>query len=267
MKTTYRRANIDERRKLIILASIIVMGIFILSLSAVRGFISRTVYTTAPSLWEIGNTTGIAWDSFWGELRTKRALVAENNALKEQVDQMGAQLLDRNLLAERVAQLEDSLGRNPEDNRVAARVLAGPGVSAYDTLSVDVGSELGVSVGDPVVYTGSEVVGTVSEVYPASAKIKLLSSPGEKTHVLIGKNSIPVVAEGRGMGNFEALVPQESTVVVGDTVAFPPGTLILGTVGAIESKPSEPLVRVLFRTSFNIATMRSVEVLVHKRVD
>jgi cell shape-determining protein MreC len=266
MKTTYRRANIDERRKVFILAGIIAVGIFLLCLPSVRGVISRVVYSTAPSLWETGNNIGNTWSSFWGEFHAKRALVLENETLKEQVSRMEAQILDRNLLAEQVAALEESLGRNPEDDRVLARVLAGPGAALYDTLSVDVGSNLGVTVGDQVVYSGSSAIGAVVEVYPKSSKIELLSSPGEKTQVLLGKDSIPVVATGKGMGNFEVLIPEGSNLAVGDIVTLPPGGLVLGTVGAIESKPSEPLVRVLFRTSFNISNIRSVEILVSRQV-
>lgn len=265
MKTTYRRANIDERRKTLVLTGIIVVSILILLSSSVRGVVSRGVYATAPGLWETGNNIRDTWASFWGEFRTKRALVAENESLKEQVAHMEVQILDRNLLSERVAQLEYSLGRNPEDNRVLGRVLVGPGKAFYDTLSVDVGSDLGVAVGDAVMYAGSGVIGSVVEVYPSSAKIKLLSSSGEKTNVLIGVGLLPALAQGRGMGNFEATIPQDSGVAVGDTVTLPPGNLILGTIGSLESKPSEPVVRVLFRTLFNISDIRSVEILVKKR--
>jgi hypothetical protein len=82
--------------------------------------------------------------------------------------------------------------------------------------------------------------------------------------VLIGPRGIPGVARGRGMGNFETKVPQGSSVSVGDEVRLSGNALILGIVGAVDEKPAEPFVRVLFRTTFNIAEIRSVEVLVKK---
>ncbi|HAT68526.1 MAG TPA: hypothetical protein DCS20_02820 [Candidatus Yonathbacteria bacterium] len=261
MKATYRRDNSPARGKLLILGTLVLVSVFVLSYSPIRGTISRAVYSTAPGLWEFGGNMSDSWDAFWGEFRLKRSLVHENEVLQEEVSRMQAQVLDRNLLEERVHELEEKLGRAGNDDRVTARVLAGPGRTPYDTLVIDAGTEQGVQVLDRVVYAGAGVVGTVVEAYPTSAKVSLFSSPDKETMVVIGTQAIPATAFGRGMGNFEAKIPQGSLVITGDTVLIPGEHLIIGTVGAVEEKPAEPFMRVFFRTSFNIAAIQSVEVV------
>lgn len=261
MKATYRRDNSPVKGKLLTLGVLVLVSVFVLSYGPVRGAISRAVYSTAPGLWELGGNMGSSWDAFWGEFRLKRSLVHENEILQEEVSRMQAQVLDRNLLEERVHELEEKLGRAGNDDRVTARVLVGPGRTSYDTLIINAGAEQGVQVLDRVVYAGAGVVGTVVEAYPTSSKVSLSSSPGKETMVVIGAQAISVTALGRGMGNFEAKVPHGSLVVVGDTVLIPGEHLMIGVVGAIEEKPAEPFIRVFFRTPFNIAAIRSVEVI------
>lgn len=265
MKATYRRDNSPAKKKLLTLGIIVLISLFVLFSSPVRGAISRTVYTTAPWMWDMGIKAGSSWDTFWGEFRLKRSLVHENEVLKEEVSRMQAQMLDRNLLEEQVVELEGKLGRVGSDDRVMARVLVGPGRSAYDTLVVDAGSEQGILIGDRVVYAGAGVIGSIVEVYPTSSKVSLFSSPDRETMVIMGKETIPTTAHGRGMGNFESKIPQGSIVAVGDNVLIPGENMILGIVGSIEGKPSEPFMHVLFRLPFNLSTIRSVEVIKSKR--
>lgn len=261
MKMTHRRSNPLLTRKSVALIVLVTISAFALLYSPLRAMLTQVVYTVAPRAWSIGDTASGTWGSLVANFRIKRSLVYENEQLHTEIDRMQTQVLDRNLLEEKVLKLEEALGRAGSDNRVVASVLAGPGQSPYDTLAIDAGAEHGIAVGDVVVYAGAGVIGTVAEVSISSAKVKLYSSSGEEHLVLIGEHSIPTTARGRGMGNFEAKVPQGSVVAVGDTVLLPKDNLILGTVQLVEEKPAAPFITVLFRTPFNIAEIRSVEVL------
>lgn len=227
----------------------------------VRVALSGALYSFAPSVWGVRTTTVEVKDGFFANLQIKRSLEYDNSVLREDVSRMQAKVLDRNLLAERVLRLEDALGREGVDNRVYADVLVGPRQSAYDILVIDAGEEHGVAVGDPVVYSGSGVIGEITEVHAASSKVKLYSSPVGELHVLVGADAVPGVAHGRGMGNFDVKLPKGTPVVVGEPVVLAGGKLILGIVGQIEEEPALPFVNVLFRTSFNITEIRSVEVI------
>ena len=259
-----RRAKAQPRRKNIALALLVAVSAFALLYAPVRGALTSMAYNTAPGIWRFGENIHDAWTAVSVNFHIKRSLLHENEVLHEDVARMQTQVLDRNLLEERVTKLEEALGRAGSDSRVVADVLVSPSQTPYDTLVIDAGTEHGIAVGDRVVYAGAGVVGEVTEAYESSAKVKLYSFPGEEQSVSIGSHAVPGVVRGRGMGNFEVKVSQGSLVAQGDEVRTSGGNLILGTVGSVEEKPAEPSARVLFRTLFNIAEIRSVEVLVKK---
>lgn len=251
-------------RKNIALIVLVAISAFALLYSPVRGILGGTLYSVASKMWWIGDGTHNVWSSFITNFQDKSTLARENDSLRADLLHMQAQVLDRNLLDEKVTKLEESLGRLISDDRVVANILAGPNQSVYDTLVIDAGAEEGISVGDMVAYANSGVVGEIVEVSAVSAKVKLYSSPGEQNMVLIGPHAIPVTALGRGMGNFEAKVPQDSAIAIGDTALSPKGNLIFGTISLIEEKPAEPFKRIFLRVPFNITEIRSVEVIVGK---
>jgi len=252
-------------QKNIALIALVAISAFALLYTPVRGTLTEMVYAVAPHVWGTADAGSSVWNSFVTNFRDKNSLESENMTLHADVLRMQAQILDRNLLAEKVNNLEAMLGRVQSDNRVAANILAGPGLSPYDTLVVDAGNDQGVAIGNMVVYAGSGVIGEVVETTGASSKIKLYSSPGEEHLVTIGANSIPAKALGKGMGNFETKVPEGSGVALGDNVLSLKGGLILGVVSLIEEKPALPFARVFFRAPFNISEIRSVEIIIDKR--
>ncbi len=261
MKTTYLRDRKRERSILFIL--IILISIFVLLYGPSRSAISKVVYGVAPGVWNGGGVISDKEASFLSGFRSNVNISNENKLLREQVMRMETQILEQNFLREEVLGLSEALGRAGVDKRVTAKVIVGQGRSPYDTLIIDAGTEHGIRAGDSVVYASVGVIGIIVEAYPSSSKAKLFSSPGEEVLVFIGAQSVPANAKGRGMGNFEAQVPQGSKISIGEEVkSMPQGNLFLGIVGAVEENPAEPFVRVLFRTSFNITEIGSVEVLI-----
>lgn len=257
----HRRDSRFLSRKNIVLTVIVAVGAIVLLCTPVRLAVSGALFTVAPVAWSASNSTDQVKIGFFANLRIKRSLVYENTILREEVARMQALVLDRNLLEERVVKLEEALGRAGNDNRVSADVISIPGQSLYDVLVIDAGLDNGISVGDSVVYAGAGAIGEIAEAYQSSSKVKLYSSPGLEHAVLVGGDYIPGLAHGRGMGNFEVKVPKGSKVFAGDTVVLQKGNLVLGVVGALDEEPTLPFVDVLFRTTFNIADIRSVEVL------
>ncbi len=259
---TYRRVNIETRRRTLLLIGVLFVGAVVLLISPVRGSIGRVIYTTAPTLWDFGGDVGMAWHAFWGSFHERQDLVLQNKALEDQVNRMAAHVLDRNVLAERVLELEGVLGRAEYQKHLPARVLTRPGSGWYDTFIVDQGKNASVAEGDTVVYSGSVLIGYVAEVYPTSSKVFLYSSPGRETSVLLGSTKTPGTAEGRGMGNFLAHVPQGNNLLVGDPVRLQGSDLLLGFVGTIREEPTKPFTEILFRLPVNIAEMDVVEILI-----
>lgn len=242
-----------------------VVILFCLLFPPVRNVLSQVALGIASPVWKISSPVFSTFSSLTAVFQEKNDLIAENQALREENARAQAMILDRNLLAEKVTKLEDALGRSNADNRVAADVLVGQGHAPYDTLIIDAGTENGIKVGDMVVYAGAGVIGEIAEAEVSTSKVKLFSSPGEKQFALIGQSHFPAEILGKGMGNFEAKVPQAGSVSIGDIIISAKGALVFGTVSAIEEKPAEPFKKILFRVPFNITEIQSVEVITSKR--
>ncbi len=242
------------------------ISVLVLFYAPLRSVITNAVYPFSLFMWEAGNKTESVVGTFFASFKDKNTLVKENEKLNDDISVMEAKVLDRNLLAEKIIKLEESLGRSRDDDRLFANVLVGADRSPYDTIVIDAGEKEGVFVGNTVVYSGSGVIGEIVETTSYTAKIKLYSSPGEEHRVIVGSYNIPAVAIGRGMGNFEARVPQNSAVSAYDTVLTAKNNLILGTVLLIEEKPEEPIKRIFFRLPFNITEIRNVEVILGKQL-
>ena len=248
-------------RKNIVFIVLVSLGASVLFYMPIRSFFTQVVYAGAIKIWTFGGDTARVFHSFAENFRTKSSLANDNEFLLAEVNHMRAQVLDRNLLAQKVIQLEGALGRSSSGDRVVADVVVGQGRSPYDTLVIDAGAEDGINLGYTVVYGGSGAVGEIVEVSASSSKVKLYSSPNMEHLVNVGSYNIPATSSGRGMGNFEAKVPQDSMVTLGDNVISTKDGLILGTVSLVEEKPAEPFKRIFFRLPFNITEIQSVEVI------
>ena len=248
------------RKKIVISTSILIVGVSVILLSPLRNSLTKILHIAVPQMWKTGEDVSQAGNSFLQTFSSKYSIVEENELLREENSRLRTEILDRNLLKERIVMLEGLLGREHNEQRIVANVLAGPPRSPYDTLIIDVGEDYGIVLDDRIVYAGSWEVGKIIEVYTHSSKLKLSSAPGEKISVHLGTTTVPVIALGRGMGNFEARVPRGTQISEGDEV-ITSDNLVLGTIRAVLQDDALPYIRVLFLTPFNITEMRTVEVL------
>ncbi len=104
-------------------------------------------------------------------------------------------------------------------------------------------------------------IGLITEVDSSTSKVELFSSPGKKYNVEIGKKHVTVTATGRGGGTFEAVLPREANVEVGDVVIIPSiEPLAFATVTSIISDPARPFATILFQSPVNTFELHWVEV-------
>ena len=182
MKMMQRRDNPLFQRRNILFFALILVSVFSLIFTSTRSMLTRVVYSVVPGIFSFGSAVSSTGDSFLTNFRNKQALVYENAVLRIENSRMEAQVLDRNLLEERVIKLEESLGRVRNDDRVVAQVIAPFGQSLYDTLLIDVGTEHGIKNGDFVVYAGAGVIGKIVEATGSASKVKLFSSSGDSRY-------------------------------------------------------------------------------------
>ncbi len=193
----------------------------------------------------------------------KKNLLEENTRLREEVVSLTLKSYVYDILVRENQTLKEALGRNTKEaNAVFAVVLSKPNKSPYDTLLLDVGETHGVRTGDIVRVYDDVPIGRVLEVYGASSKVILFSSPGEEIDIEIGKENISTRAKGVGGGNFKAVVPRGLDVKEGDSIVFPSvSARFIGVVEKIKVKPSDSLQTIFFKSPVNIFQLKFVEVI------
>ncbi len=194
-------------------------------------------------------------------LRSKRALVAQNESLRAELGKAAAQLAAREQLLAENAALKEALGRRGEAHFIVASVLRKPPVSAYDTLVIDGGGEAGLAEGQTVYAYGETPIGTIVEVSGNSAVVRLWSAPGEKTAARLSPAGIDIELVGRGGGNFEAIVPQDLAVPESaSAVTRELNAKVLARFRKVISDPRDPFQTLLMSAPVNVQMLSFVEV-------
>ena len=137
-----------------------------------------------------------------GAFQSKLKLTAENEKLKKELRDLGLKLLDRNLLYEENLLLKEKVGRGNIDESIFARVLTRPGQSLYDTLIIDVGSEVGLRGGERVMYEDTILIGSIAEVGEKTSKVKLFSNGSGPKPFNSGERNSSLVFHSSTLANF-----------------------------------------------------------------
>lgn len=155
-------------------------------------------------------------------------------------------------------QLKEIVGRKSEhDDRLLSVVLSRPPRVPYDSLIIDIGEKHDIHAGDLVYAEMDYIIGHVEVVYSNSSVVKLFSSPGEKVDVLVGSSTIPVVAEGRGSGNFYIKVP----IVEGDQIITPGlRPIVLGTAEHVDTSEGEAFSHIYFKLPVKLNALHYVQI-------
>ncbi|MCU0660532.1 MAG: rod shape-determining protein MreC [Candidatus Pacebacteria bacterium] len=193
--------------------------------------------------------------------QTKETLVAQNEALLQELEEAKLANLERDILfADNVA-LRAALERpQTEGERLVATILSKPNKSPYDTLVIDIGTDTGITPGATVFARGSVPIGMIDEVYRRNARVRLFSTPKESTQVTL-KNGIQIDIVGTGGGSFKATLPRDITIVEGDILTLPLLTpQIVAVVKKIVSDSRDPFQTILATSPVNIQELKFVEV-------
>lgn len=189
-------------------------------------------------------------------VRSRQELVAENQALQEELEQRRAQ-------SQQAAWQKSVTTTVPEDG-IRAGVLLPPSYTPYDTLLIDKGRADGMMKHARVYGAHQQVIGTIERVYPRVSLVVLASAPKvESTAYILGPN-IFVSTHGQGGGILKAVVPQEVPVSVGDRVVLPGLDFgIYGTVSHIHAPESNPGKEVYISNDLSLVSEYEVWVSPH----
>ncbi len=165
---------------------------------------------------------------------------------------------ENKLLIARNAELEEQLQANQrlqgllkirgtyDLKTLGAKIISAPQSSWADIVTIDVGSESGVSAGMPVMDAYG-VIGQVSSVSGSTSQVRLMTDENSRISAMIQKNRVQGVLRGSANGTVKlTLVPIDTDVAIGDLVVtsglggiYPKG-MPLGKVSGVE-KPEGAL--------------------------
>ncbi len=239
---------------------ILIILILIIASSPVR----KGLFYIATPIWQIKNS--ITNSNFFQYFKFKQTLINEKLVMEQKLFMAGNLIAINETLQAENENLKDLLGRKDINKKtVLAAVLVKPPQTPYDMLTVDIGSDQGIKVGDRVVANANVYIGEVTEVYPNMSKITLYSTPGQKLSVVLGNSSVSVEAVGIGGGNFNISIPKEVEVKEGDVIVIPSITAnVFGIVEKINFKDKDSTQTVLFKSPVNISELSFVEIILDK---
>ncbi len=264
--TTYLHDNKISRRnknKLpYILALIFLIGILVYFRSPIftgLSYISNIIFKPVLST---GNEAADKLGFLGAFFTTHSSLTNQIENLRLELAKNNASMQNYNVLLDENKKLKEILGRkNKNQNFILSGVLSKPNKSLYDTLLIDAGQNEGIIVGRVVYGLGNVPIGRVTEVYPATSKVILFSSPGEKTEVVLSGKDIFAEIVGRGGGNFEVTLPREIALEPGTALTLPGITpYVVAIAEATISDPRDAFTKVLLVSPVNIFELKFVEV-------
>ncbi len=190
---------------------------------------------------------------------TKKSLLGENIELKKKISEFEARMLSCGIKEKENEELKSLLSAGGEEKFLAAPILARPPKAPYDVLIVGAGSEKGIRPGMRAAAYGNILLGYVSEVFPKTSKIKLISFPGEENNVSLLDSGVSAVAIGMGGENLEITLPRAIKIKVGErAAALGSDSLAAGIVEKIIADPADPFQKILFRLPVNIQELKYV---------
>jgi len=210
--------------------------------------------------------------------RDLATLRARNNQLQAVVDTLtidNLRLKETEAENERLRSLLRFAQLNPNydfrGGQVIARVISKNPSNYLASITIDLGSEHGLSMGMPVV-TERGLVGRIHKVGPMSSTVLLITDPSSGVPALIQRNRLVGVVTGRaGAAPVMEYIPQDAEVTVGDLVITSglggefPKNLVIGQVVEVRQRDYEIFQQAVVRPTVNFDRLEFVLVITNFR--
>lgn len=255
------KKQITRRKKII--RNVIGFGLFfILSCIGVLSWTGRLFNFLGRPIWQAEKfISDNLYDSNY-LLRTKASISNENHNLIEEILNIRLTMIDYQILKNENNELKELLSRvEIKKDFTLGNILTKPNHSPYDTIVIDIGSDMGILENDQVYANGNIPIGIIGKVYDKTSLVTLYTNPNQKTEGFIDGTNASVMLTGRGGGNFEMIIPAELTALKGTFIYLPGYTSeALAKIDEVISKPSDPFKKVILSSPVNIQNLKWIEV-------
>ena len=212
-------------------------------------------------------------DFFEGVLN-RGDIVRENERLRRELERLQTEMAAGEDARRRVRELEEALGfkqSRPEDQLVAADVIAQDPSGLKRALAINRGSKDGLDEGMVVLSRDGSLVGTVSLVHDDFAWLRLITDPNSAVNIAVqpqGEDTAPA-ARGIALGDLRSgvgleMLPTEVEIKQGDLVTTSglggnyPRALLLGTIKTVEARPQAPSKSAILEPAANLSALETV---------
>jgi rod shape-determining protein MreC len=204
-------------------------------------------------------------------------MIRDLTALQSRMDEL-QQTVDRLMIENlrlREAEIENTVLReqlqfklaNPTYQLLAAEVIGRDPSNLLHYIMIDRGTEDGLAIGMPVV-TARGLVGSITMVYPQSARVMLLTDPASSVNALIQSSRATGIVQGQGRGNLALrYVEQREQVQVDDIVLTSglggnfPKRLVIGQVRAVKRNDVDMFQEIVVQSAVDFDGLESVLVM------
>lgn len=205
-------------------------------------------------------------------------IARENERLREELERLQGEVAAGEDARRRVRELEEALGvkdTRPEDEFVAADVIAEDPSDLKRALAINLGSGDGLDEGMVVLSKSGSLVGTISRVYADFAWIRLVTDPNSAVNAVVLTGDEEEEASGaRGVAagelrsdlTLEMLAP-DAAIEQGDLVTtsglggnYPRG-LLLGTIASVEERPQATFTSARVEPAADLSSLETVLII------
>lgn len=205
------------------------------------------------------------------DVRDLNSLREENRRLRLENESLRNQLTERELDIARIEELERALGIVQEGSggtRVFANTVSQDRTAFTDVVSINRGSDDGIRVGNVVTSFEGSLVGTVIQVSPGRALVRLISDSRSKVAAVDAETGADGIVQGSPGGKLTLELAQ-GTVTVGDTILTSglgggfPADIPIGVVSKVSGTPQDLFLKIEVepRVRLSITSLRNVLVI------
>jgi cell shape-determining protein MreC len=249
----------SKRRKTPLFSIVVVLLVVIIVIWQALFLVGLSRFIVSP-VW-VFRSVVVERFAYIGEFfNTKDVLIAEKEALEDQVEKQRLELLTLDVLRAENAALKGVNTSVRQANPRQLPILVHPPRSPYDTLIADSrGQEV---LGDEFFVAHNIILGRVGKVYRSSTDLVLFSSPEERLDAQLVRTGIPVELVGLGGGTFSLQVIEALDIVEGDILRIPGfDEYVVAVVEVVEVDASGQFKNVRARVPLNIYELSFVNII------
>ena len=215
----------------------IILGAVIAALSHSNNTpLSSATSTALYPLQRVSAYLSYKLSNFNDNFQSAATIEKENKELKSQIEQYQKEIIGYNEAKKKLETYEDFLGvkeENPDFIFESATIISRDSTDPYESFTLSKGSLDDIQVNDPVIY-GTNLVGVVTSVAPASCTVSTIANPD--VNVSVYETYTGEVGYTTGTGNAKDRVYCRLPGLTAETAISPNGILATSGSGGIYPK-------------------------------